>query len=113
MGNEYERFGQKYVHRLIAAEMVGRDLLPGEQIHHINGDRRDNRPENLEVVSAHEHRQRHLVPECMHGHDLTNPANVYLRPDTGARQCRACNTRRSSERAAKRKAERHARRHGV
>lgn len=36
-------------HRVVMAEKIGRDLLPGENIHHINGCRHDNRPENLEL----------------------------------------------------------------
>jgi hypothetical protein len=27
---------------------------------------------------------------CRHGHDLTDPANVCVRPSDGARLCRAC-----------------------
>jgi len=45
--------GGKYVaeHRLAMEKKISRYLLPGEVVHHLNGDRLDNSPENLVLFS--------------------------------------------------------------
>lgn len=46
-------------HRFVMQEHIGRHLLPDEDVHHINGNRGDNRIENLEIwTRSHPRGQR-------------------------------------------------------
>ena len=42
----------KMQHRVVMEEYLGRDLEPCESVHHKNGDRQDNRLENLELWAS-------------------------------------------------------------
>lgn len=43
------KYGQILEHRKVMQEILGRPLMGIENVHHINGVRDDNRPENLEL----------------------------------------------------------------
>lgn len=55
----YILIGGEYEHRLVVEQMLGRKLLPDEHVHHKNHRRDDNRPENLELLTASQHQLHH------------------------------------------------------
>ena len=55
----YRKSGGRHVHRTIAEEKIGRPLRPGEIVHHIDHNRQNNHPSNLEVMTQAEHCKAH------------------------------------------------------
>ena len=48
-------------HRYIMEKHIGRELNRDEYVHHINENKKDNRIENLQIMSPGEHNRHHLL----------------------------------------------------
>lgn len=55
----YAKFYGRHEHRVMAEQKLGRPLRRGEVVHHIDGDKRNNAPDNLEVITQSEHINAH------------------------------------------------------
>lgn len=51
-GRTYPKFHGRNEHRTVAEWILGRPLNTGEVVHHVDGDKRNNAPENLIVFPS-------------------------------------------------------------
>ena len=85
---------RKREHRAVMERLLGRALLDGEVVHHKNGDKLDNTPGNLEVLSRAEHAREHHARGVFMACGGCQKQKWYS-PANAARlavdyQCRAC-----------------------
>lgn len=86
-----------FEHVLVMEKILGRYLLPGENVHHRNGVRDDNRPENLELWTGPQPSGIRVTDALAWAHELIDRYREFdvaarddsrPEPETGVRQRR-------------------------
>jgi hypothetical protein len=67
-----DRDGYVFEHILVMEKKIGRYLERYEVVHHINGDRLDNRPENLDLMTRGGHSYHHHKDDRFAKVDMSN-----------------------------------------
>lgn len=70
-----------FEHRLVAAIKLGRPLTTNEHTHHVNGNKQDNRPENIEIHTNSSHGRLHAQQHKERGEPIpiNRPAAILKR----------------------------------
>ena len=92
-----------YIHREVMEQKLGRELKPGELVHHKDENKRNNDPDNLELTNRSFHAKKHWKPipnpnqifakGSQHGHTTLTEEQVIeikKRLQAGAKQADLC-----------------------
>lgn len=56
----YRKYHGRHEHRVVMEEVLGRTLTSDEIVHHIDGDKTNNSPSNLQILTRAEHARVHF-----------------------------------------------------